>query len=98
MAKPNKKAAENQELSYTSQDMNVEIKVRDYNGTKFCTLILYEDIIIYNCKIVNGKNGAFLSFPRYEGKTKGEYWNYAYVAKDSDLAKEIQEVVDQIIA
>lgn len=79
----------------TLESDNVKIEVRPYekkNLIGFATVILYDDIYIYNCKIVDGKNGYFLSMPSYEG-SDDNYYNYAYINKDSDLSTEINDLV-----
>lgn len=77
----------------------VTIEIRPYekdNLLGFATLILYDEVYIYNCRIVDGKKGAFLAYPSYEG-SDGKYYNYAYLDKDSNTAKLIQELVDQYV-
>lgn len=84
--------------TFTLESDNVKIEVRPYekkNLIGFATLILYGEIYIYNCKIVDGKKGYFLSMPSYEGDND-KYYNYAYIDKDSDLAKEINDLVSSL--
>ena len=93
MARANTKKKKPETITLESD--NVKIEVRPYekkNLIGFATLILYDEIYIYNCKIVDGKNGYFLSMPSYEGSDKS-YYNFAYIVKDSDLSKEINDLV-----
>lgn len=77
----------------------VTLEIRPYekdNLLGFATLILYDEVYIYNCRIVDGKKGAFLAFPSYEG-SDGKYYNYAYLDKDSKTTTLVQELVDQYV-
>lgn len=98
MARKTTKAAK------TSSPVTVEndvatLEIRPYekdNLLGFATLILYDEVYIYNCRIVDGKKGAFLAFPSYEG-SDGKYYNYAYLDKDSKTTTLVQELVDQYV-
>ena len=35
-------------------------------------------IEIKGCKVVNGQNGAFVSWPATKNQTTGKYWNHVY--------------------
>ena len=48
----------------------------------FFTLV-YNDVKIYSCKIINGKKGSFISFPSQKG-SDGNYYNVAYVELSSE--------------
>lgn len=96
MARANTKKKKPETITLKSD--NVKIEVRPYekkNLIGFATLILYDEIYIYNCSIVDGKNGYFLSMPSYQG-SDDKYYNYAYIDKDSDLAKEINDLVSSL--
>jgi DNA-binding cell septation regulator SpoVG len=77
---------------------NVQIEFRPYedgNLLGFATLLLYdEEIKVYNCRVVEGKTGPFVSYPSYKG-SDGNYYNIVYIDKDSDLASEIVEVLTE---
>ena len=94
MARPTKKKSDKKEpVILTSENVKIEIRPFEKdNLLGFATLTLYEDIKIYNCRIVYGKNGPFLSMPSYQG-SDDKYYNYCYIDKDSDLAKEINDLV-----
>lgn len=77
----------------------VMLEVRPYEKDSllgFATLILYDEVYIYDCRIVDGKKGAFLSFPSHKGDDD-KYYNYAYIDKDSKTNKLIQELVDKYV-
>lgn len=85
----------NEPKKTTIQSENVKIEIRPYSGNNllgFATVTLYDEITIYNCKIVEGKKTNFLSMPSYKG-SDDNYYNYVYIDKDSDLAAEINELV-----
>ena len=56
-------------------------------GTVFFNLTINE-VTIYGCRVVEGKNGDFISFPQKKGND-GKYWNIAYVKLTDDEFKAI---------
>ena len=52
-------------------------------------------VSIYGCKIAEGKNGQFVSFPSRKGKD-GKYYSYAYIALSEDEQKEIFEQIEKL--
>lgn len=61
---------------------NWEIFDMDLNGVQ-----------IYGCRIVDGKNGTFISFPSRRG-TDGKYYSHAYAVLDDAAVQSICEQVD----
>lgn len=95
MAKPKTKKPANKKDLRTLEGENVKIEIRPYedgNLLGFATLYIYDEIKIYNCRILSGKTGTFLSFPSYKG-SNDEYYSYCYIDKDSELMKEIVSLV-----
>ena len=62
-------------------------------GTVFFNLTINE-VTIYGCRVVEGKNGDFISFPQKKGND-GKYWNIAYVKLTDDEAKAIIAEVEK---
>ena len=48
-------------------------------------------LTIKGCRIVNGSNGPFVSFPATKNQTTGKYWNHCY-ASDPFAAAVLAEV------
>lgn len=65
--------ATNDPINVTS--LSVE-RVRDTNKGVFFTLVL-NGIYIHSCKVVEGKNGDFISFPQYKG-SNGKWYSYVW--------------------
>lgn len=59
----------------TITSVSVE-RVRDTNKGVFFTLVL-NGIYIHSCKVVEGKNGDFISFPQYKG-SNGKWYSYVW--------------------
>lgn len=74
---------------------NIKLEFRPYengNTLGFATVTFYDAITIYQCVIINGKNGPFLSMPQYKAKN-GEYYNYCYLDKDDELSDELNSLL-----
>lgn len=52
------------------------------------------DITVYGCNVVEGKNGDFISFPSYKG-SDGKYYNHVYVPLTESEQKGILEDVEK---
>ena len=53
-------------------------------------------ITVYGCKVVEGKNGDFISFPSHKGKD-GKYYNYVWVKlSDEDTAAIVKQVEEML--
>ena len=59
----------------TITSLSVE-RVRDTSKGVFFTLVL-NGIYIHSCKVVEGKNGDFISFPQYKG-SNGKWYSYVW--------------------
>lgn len=55
------------------------------------------DVAIYGCRVVEGKNGDFISFPSRQGKDN-KYYSHAYVKLTADDTKEIISQVEKALA
>jgi len=53
-------------------------------------------VTIYGCKVIEGKNGDFVSFPSHKGKD-GKYYNYAYVKLSDEATSDIVSQVEKLI-
>lgn len=96
MKKPETKKNEERK---TIEVRSVEVtKVRQItNGTVFLTLTL-NGVTIYDCRVVEGKNGDFVAFPSEKGKD-GKYYSKVYAPlSDEDTAAIIAEVEKQLNA
>ena len=70
----------------------LRVKLNKFNVVNFSMKI--NDITINNCKVIEGKNGDFISFPSYKG-SDGKYYNHVYIKlSDSDL-KDILKAVEE---
>lgn len=80
------------------QGETVKIVIREWTDGKrtveFATLTICEEITIYNCTVRTTKEGKrFLSLPQFKG-SDGNYYNVVFIAKDSDTANEIDELLN----
>ena len=83
MKKPEKKSA------VTSMEVTRALAFEN-GGVVFDIII--NGVSIYNCRVVEGKNGDFISFPSHKGKD-GKYHSHAYIK----LTEEDQlDIVSQV--
>ena len=54
-------------------------------------------VTIYGCRIAEGKEGSFISFPSRKGKD-GKYYSHAYVRLTEEEQEEIIEEVTKTLA
>lgn len=68
------------------------------DGNVTFNLVIDDFITVYNCKVIEGKKGDFLSFPQYKGKN-GKYYSHAFVKLEDgereDIIKEARKVAEK---
>ena len=69
----------------------LRVGINKFNVVNFNIKI--NDIIINNCKVIEGKNGDFISFPAYKG-SDGKYYNYVYIKLSDDDLKDILKAIE----
>lgn len=78
--------------------VNVEAKVTRANqvGETVYFDVVINGVTIYGCKVVEGKNGDFISFPSHKGKDD-KYYNYVYIKlsdeQTTDIVKQVEEML-----
>ena len=77
---------------------NHDIKVTrahqfDDGGITFDMVV--NDVTIYGCKVAQGKNGQFVSFPSRKGKD-GKYYSHAYINLSAEDQKDIFEQIEKM--
>ena len=95
MKKPNQKSQETKKTKETINVRDVEVsRVRQtQNGTVFFTLEL-NGVIIYDCRVVEGKNGDFVAFPSDKG-SDDKYYSKVYAPLSEEDAKAIISEVEK---
>ena len=56
-----------------------------------------DDFTIYGCRVVEGKNGDFISLPSRKGKD-GKYWGIVYKRFTGEETNEILDMVSAALA
>lgn len=79
-------------------DVEVNAKVVRVNQVKDLVFFDVEinGVTIYGCKVVEGKNGDFISFPSHKGKDD-KYYNHAYIKLSDEQTKEIISQVENML-
>ena len=92
-----KKSTDKKPERETIEVRSVEVsRVREVKGgTVFFTLTL-NGVTIYDCRVVEGKNGDFVAFPSEKG-SDGKYYSKVWASlSDEDSAAIIAEVEKQL--
>ena len=81
-------------------DVNVQINAKVTRANQVENTVYFDVVIngvtIYGCKVIEGKNGDFVSFPSHKGKD-GKYYNHAYVKlSDDDTAGIVKQVEEML--
>lgn len=82
------------------KDVNVEVNAKVVRANQVDDLVFFDveinGVTIYGCKVVEGKNGDFISFPSHKGKD-GKYYNHAYIKLSDDQANDIISQVENML-
>lgn len=89
MKKPEKKS-----VSTVQSVEVVRAKSFDNGGVVFDMTI--NGVSIYNCRVVEGKNGDFVSFPSRKG-SDGNYYSHAYIKLTDEDTKKIVGLVEKAL-
>ncbi len=89
MKKPEKKS----ESAVQSVEV-VRAKSFDNGGVVFDVII--NGVSIYNCRVVEGKNGDFISFPARKG-SDGNYYSHAYIKLTDEDTQKIVGLVEKAL-
>lgn len=82
------------------EDVNVTIDAKVTRANQVGDTVFFDvtinGVTIYGCKVIEGKNGDFISFPSHKGKD-GKYYNHAWVKlSDEDTANIVKQVEDAL--
>ena len=58
--------------------------------------VIINGVTIYNCRVVEGKNGDFISFPARKG-SDGNYYSHAYIKLTDEDTKKIVGLVEKAL-
>ena len=88
MKKPEKTASEIGRVEIT------RAKAFDNGGVVFDCII--NGVSIYGCRVVEGKNGDFISFPSRKG-SDGKYYSHAYIKLTAEDTANIVGLVEKAL-
>ena len=82
----------NNNINDNNEKLIVVKRAKAFNDGKIIFDMIVSDVTIYGCRLVEGKNGIFVSFPQLKGKDNN-YYNIAYT---SLTVADIDNIVAQI--
>lgn len=72
-------------------------RVKEFKDGGIVFDLYVDDITIYGCRVIQGKNGDFVAFPQRKGND-GKYYSHVYLALTDEETQEILEKVCKILA
>ena len=82
------------------KEVDVEVNAKVVRANQVKDLVFFDveinGVTIYGCKVVEGKNGDFISFPSHKGKD-GKYYNHVYIKLSDEQTKEIISQVENML-
>lgn len=93
MKKPTNQKSQETKETINVRDVEVSRVRQTQNGTVFFTLKL-NGVTIYDCRVVEGKNGDFVAFPSDKG-SDGKYYSKVYAPLSEEDAKAIISEVEK---
>lgn len=66
--------------------------VKEWNDDNITFTLIVNGVSIYGCRIVEGKNGDFVSFPSRKGND-GKYYSHAYIKLSASDVENIEELI-----
>lgn len=88
MKKSNKKVVSNDEKEVLEVTDWEVLQARETKNSFVFFNLKLNGITIYGCKVIEGKDGDFISFPSYKG-TDDRYYSHVYARLDEMLVQEI---------
>lgn len=89
MKKPEKKTK--------SAVQSVEVvRAKSFDNDRVVFDVIINGVSIYNCRVVEGKNGDFISFPARKG-SDGNYYSHAYIKLTEDDTEQIISQVEKAL-
>lgn len=75
------------------QEKLIEVKrAKEFDDGKIFFDMIVNDVTIYGCRLLEGKNGMFVSFPQRKGKDN-KYYNIAYVGlNEADVSNIVAQI------
>ena len=68
--------------------------VKEWNDDNITFTLIINGVSIYGCRIVEGKNGDFVSFPSRKGND-GKYYSHAFIKLSTSDVDTIEELISK---
>ena len=68
--------------------------VKEWNDDNITFTLIVNGVSIYGCRIVEGKNGDFVSFPSRKGND-GKYYSHAYIKLSASDVDTIEKLISK---
>lgn len=82
------------------ENTNVEVNAKVTRANQVKDTVYFDveinGVTIYGCKVIEGKNGDFISFPSHKGKDD-KYYNHVYIKLSEDDTKNIISQVEEML-
>ena len=78
-------------------EKNIEVaNVKEWSDNNITFTLIVNGVSIYGCRIVEGKNGDFVSFPSRKGND-GKYYAHAYIKLSTQDVDTIESLISTML-
>ena len=82
------------------EEVNVVIDAKVTRANQVKDTVYFDMVVngvtIYGCRVIEGKEGDFVSFPSHKGKDD-KYYNHCYIKLSDEATKDIIHQVEELL-
>jgi len=82
------------------EEVKVEVNAKVTRANQVKDTVYFDveinGVTIYGCRVIEGKEGDFVSFPSHKGKDD-KYYNYCYIKLSEEDTKDIIHQVEEML-
>lgn len=82
------------------EEANVKIDAKVIRANQVKDTVYFDvvinDVTIYGCRVIEGKDGDFVAFPSHKGKDD-KYYNHVYIKLDDKATEDIIHQVEEML-
>ena len=84
----------------TKKQVKSALEIKVTRAKQFDNACMFDMVVngvtIYGCRVIEGKEGDFVSFPSHKGKDD-KYYNHCYIKLSDEATKDIIHQVEELL-